>query len=291
MPPAGRYFLDRGNDAGGGICRQAETGPAWYYRGLNRNIDVTLVYPAYNECATIRSTLEKSMAYFDRRGMSYEIVVAADGDDGTREAVSEMARRFPQLRAIGNKQRSGKGRGIREAIAISNGDIVGYADADYKVPIEEFDKIEPWFGEGYDVVIGSRALAESVIEKYQPKYRQWGSKAFRLLLHTVVGLKSVSDTQCGFKFFKRPVAREIFQVQRIDGYMFDVEILVLCEQFGFRIREIPIRWRDDGDSRLDLIRGNARNFADVMRIRLSRREYAVSREEVRARAQGSGSIY
>jgi dolichyl-phosphate beta-glucosyltransferase len=75
------------------------------------------------------------------------------------------------------------------------------------------------------------------------------------------------DTQCGFKFFPLGVARVLFERQRIDGYMYDVEILVLAHRLGYRIHEVPIRWRDDGDSRLQLLRGNLQNMRDLLRIR------------------------
>ena len=151
-------------------------------------------------------------------------------------------------------------------MALARGSIAGYADADNKVPIEEFDKFAPLLKQGCDVVIGSRAMRRSQIEKSQPLYRRLGGKGFGLFMHTVVGLAGITDTQCGFKFFTRAAAREIFCRQQIDGYMFDVEILVLARKLGYRIEQIPIRWRDDGDSRLELIAGNLRNVRDIFRI-------------------------
>jgi dolichyl-phosphate beta-glucosyltransferase len=119
------------------------------------------------------------------------------------------------------------------------------------------------------VVAGSRAVAESRIEHSQPLYRRLGSRAFALCMHALVGLHHVRDTQCGFKFFSRQAAAEIFARARIDGYMCDVEILSLAERLGYRVKEVGIVWRDDGDSRLQLISGNVRNAIDLIRIRLS----------------------
>jgi dolichyl-phosphate beta-glucosyltransferase len=92
----------------------------------------------------------------------------------------------------------------------------------------------------------------------------------------------VTDSQCGFKFFRRHAALELFRCQKIDGYMFDVEILTLAQLFGYRIKEVPIRWRDDGDSRLKLLSGNLRNVADIFRIRFSRSRYLREISSVRA---------
>jgi dolichyl-phosphate beta-glucosyltransferase len=232
--------------------------------------DVSLILPAYNEAAVITGAIEQAGRYFRSRQLRYEIIVAADGNDGTRERALEAASRGEPVRAIGHAERRGKGRGVREAVALAAGNIIGYADADNKVPVEEFDRVCPWFDQGYDVVIGSRAMRDSRIERRQPVYRRLGGKAFGFVMQTLTGLDDISDSQCGFKFFTRAAAKAIFAHQKIDGYMFDVEILVLARRLGYRIQQTPIRWRDDGDSRLDLISGNLRNAIDLLRIRRGR---------------------
>lgn len=232
--------------------------------------DISLILPAYNEAGSIAQTISEVVAYFAGLGCRYEIIVVADGDDGTRELVTKLGRANPAIRAIGEPARRGKGRGVREGVALATGTTIGYADADNKVPITEFDKIRPWFAKGYDVVIGSRAMKASAVERKQPLYRRIGSKGFSVFMHTVVGLPGISDSQCGFKFFSHAAAKEIFSRQCIDGYMFDVEILSLALRLGYRLQQVPIRWRDDGDSRLQLVRGNVRNVIDIFRIRAAR---------------------
>jgi dolichyl-phosphate beta-glucosyltransferase len=251
---------------------------------MSGNIGLTLVLPAYNECASIGATIDEAFGYFESRGIHAEIIVAADGNDGTRELVRDKARANPDLRAIGHEQRSGKGRGVREAVALARGALIGYADADNKVPFSEYDKVGPFLAEGYEVVTGSRAVDGTQIERRQPWYRQIGSKGFHLFMQTVVGLPGVHDTQCGFKFFQREVALELFALQRIDGYMFDVEILALAHRFGYRIKEVPIRWRDDGDTRLELVSGNIRNVRDIFAIRASLAEWKERRAAMDAAA-------
>lgn len=228
---------------------------------------VSLIIPAYNEAARISVTVNEALDYFDGKGIACEIVVSADGTDGTREAARALAERRREIKVIGQSERRGKGRGIREGIGLSTGDVIGFVDADNKTPISEFDKVEPLLIGGCDVVIGSRGLRASRIEHAQPLYRRLGSRGFGLFMHACVGLDNIIDTQCGFKFFRGDVARELFRLQQIDGYMFDVEILYLAKQLGYRIREIPVRWRDDGDSRLQLVVGNIRNVQDVLSIR------------------------
>jgi dolichyl-phosphate beta-glucosyltransferase len=229
-------------------------------------LDLSLILPAFNERERISTTIDEAFAYFTRRGIRAEIIVAVDGRDGTREFVGDLASENPNLRIIGHEDRSGKGRSIREAVALARGRIVGYADADNKVPIEEYEKIECQL-QMYHVVIGSRSLCASHVERERPWYRRIGSKGFYYFLQAVVGLPGVEDTQCGFKFFHRDIALRLFELQRIDGYMFDVEILMLAQRLGFRVKEVPIRWRDDGDSRLELLSGNFQNVIDIFRIR------------------------
>jgi len=195
--------------------------------------------------------------------------VAADGDDGTRELVAGLAAGDARVQVLGSAERGGKGRGIRQAVARSSGQVVGFLDADYKTPIEEIEKVLPWPA-GYDLVIGSRVVAGAAIERRQPFYRRVGSRGFSVVMRLLVGLWGIPDTQCGFKFFRGPVARDLFARQRIDGYMFDVEILHLARRSGYRVKQVGVRWRDDGDSRLALVAGNWQNLVDLFRIRFGR---------------------
>jgi len=241
---------------------------------------VSLIVPAFNEAARIRGTVGEALDYFDGKGIACEVIVSADGTDGTREAARALAERRAEVKVIGQTDRRGKGRGIREAVRIATGDVIGFTDADNKTPISDFDTIERYLHSGHDVVIGSRALRGSRIERAQPLYRRLGSMGFGLFMHACVGLGDIVDTQCGFKFFRGDVARELFRLQQIDGYMFDVEILYLATQLGYRIVEVPVRWSDDGDSRLQLVAGNLRNVRDIVSIRWRHRavECATSSE-------------
>jgi dolichyl-phosphate beta-glucosyltransferase len=233
-------------------------------------IAISLILPAYNEVRVIPTTIGNAVRYFESRGLTYEIIVAADGADGTREIVRDMARSNPALSAIGSEARRGKGLGIREGVAIAQGKVIGYADADNKVPIEEFDKFRPVLDAGIEVAIGSRR-GGAVIERAQPLYRRIGSKGFLYFMQTVVGLPGINDTQCGFKFFQHDCAKELFRRQKVDAYMFDVEILAIARRLGYRIQQVPVRWRDDADSRLNIVSGNIRNLRDIFKIGLEHR--------------------
>jgi len=239
-------------------------------RGGHAMTFVSVVVPAYNEVRSIAQTVGEICAYFAAKPYDFEVIVAADGDDGTRELVKELGVHEPRLTVIGSHERLGKGHGVREGVRLARGDVIGFVDADNKTPISEFDKFEIELAGGSDLVIGSRGLRESRVERPQPLYRRVGARVFAFGMHAIVGLNDIVDTQCGFKFFRRAAADDVFGRQRIDGYMFDVEILYLATQAGYRIAQVPVRWRDDGDSRLQLVRGNLRNLTDLLRIRLGR---------------------
>ncbi len=231
---------------------------------------LSLILPAYNEVGRIRQAIEWTQAYLEKRGLSHEILVVADGDDGTREVVRDLAAHDPRLQVHGSVERRGKGHGVRLGVRHSRGRFIGFFDADYKVPVEEIDKVLPLLESGCDVVIGSRRRDGAQIEKAQPLYRRLGSLAFARVVHLLIGLKDVRDTQCGFKFFRGPVAHDLFARQRIDGYMFDVEVLYLAARSGYRIREVGVRWRDDGDSRSKPVFDNFKYMKDILRIRFGR---------------------
>lgn len=229
---------------------------------------ISLIFPAYNEEKRIATTVGEAQAYFEQKGLTYQIIVSADGDDNTRNIVADLARENLNIKVIGSVERTGKGAGIRRAMSFATGQFVGFSDADNKTPITEFDKIEPLLRQGADIVIGSRGMEDSKIERSQVWYRRFGSRGFAVFMHTFIGLPDIPDTQCGFKFFQADIAQTLFAHQKIDGYMFDVEILYLAKQAGYTITQVPIRWQDDGDSRLELLRGNLRNVRDILGIRL-----------------------
>ena len=229
---------------------------------------LSIIVPAYNEAGSIRRTFDAMRRFLDAQEFTYEVILASDGDDETPAIASDIARTWPNLVLAVERGRNGKGHGIRRGAALATGDIVGFADADYKTPIEELNKVLPWLTDGFDIVIGSRALQGSRIERHQRLYRRLGSRGFAILMHAIVGLPDIHDTQCGFKFFSRQSAADIFPRTLVDGYMCDIEYLWLANHLGYRVKEVGIQWADDGDSRLELVRGNIRNMLDLVRIRL-----------------------
>lgn len=243
---------------------------------------LSLILPAYNEVHTIAYTLDTVSKYLAAQSYAYEILVGVDGADGTRDVVEQLCAADPHLHVFGHTARCGKGRAVREGVEQARGVVIGFADADAKVPIGEIGQVLPWLANGYDVVIGSRRLAQSQIGRRAPLHRRLGSWMFARLVPWVAGVRGLADTQCGFKFFRRPVAQDLFARLGVDGYMFDVEILGLAQILEYRIKEIGVEWRDDGDTRFDPIRGTWTNFGELLGIRESLRRVRSARSAEQA---------
>ena len=230
-------------------------------------MDLSIIIPAFNEEKQILVTVEKTVQFLRQRPWRYELIVVDDGSsDHTAEKVQKAYPNSASVRCIENPQNRGKGYSVRHGVGEAQGGIVGYMDADYKTEISCLDKVVELLEAGYDGVIGDRRAEATTIGVPRRGYRQIGSRLFRVLLHRLIGLKHLDDTQCGFKFFKREIVEALFSRQRVDGYMFDVEILLLAERKGFSIKTIPVRWEDDADSRFDPVWGMARNLGELVRI-------------------------
>ena len=222
---------------------------------------LSLVLPAYQEAERLPGTLVDIQRVLE--GVNYEVVVVARGDDGAAEGADRLG---PPVRVL-RVEFPGKGFAVRCGVEVAEGSIIGFMDADGKVSASEIRKIWAPLARGAQVVIGSRRVPGAQIEQPQPFTRRIGSHVFGAIIRSVTGLHDIPDTQCGFKFFRRAEARCLFSRQRVDGYMFDVEVLVLARRAGYRIEQVPVRWRDDGNSRFRLVSGTARNLVDLLRIR------------------------
>src|SRR5512137_87086 len=231
------------------------------------SIRLSIVIPAYNKEARIAATLEAVMAYLATKPFAAEIVVVDDGSsDLTADAaLAALAGRLPS-QVIRRERNMGKGASVREGVLAASGETVLFCDDDLSTPIEELDKVLAALEAGADVVIGSRALPGSEIRVRQRRPRELMGKAFNLLVRLFV-LKGYRDTQCGFKAFRRAAARDIFSRLRTPGFGFDVEVLVLCRELGYRVAEIPVVWCDARPSRVRLFGGSLGMLKDLWRIR------------------------
>lgn len=231
---------------------------------------MSIVIPAYNEEKRIAGSLSDTCAYMTGFGMEYEIIVVDDGSsDGTGRIVDRIAKDAPSVRLVRYEKNRGKGHALRTGVLVTKGDFVLVMDADLSTPMEELRKLMPCVSDGgFDIAIGSRALALSDIIKKQPWWRRGMGKTFNKIVKILV-IGGFSDTQCGFKLFKGDVARSLFREAKIDRFAYDVEILALAGRNGYGIKEVPIRWINSPESRVDPVKDSLQMLADLVRIRIA----------------------
>jgi dolichyl-phosphate beta-glucosyltransferase len=227
-------------------------------------LPLSVVIPAYNEARRLPATLDRVHEHLAARGVPHEVLVV---DDGSSDGTAEAARAAGGLvRVLRHEPNRGKGYAVRRGMLAATGVLRLMTDADLSTPIEELARLEAEIDRGFDVAIGSRAVAGARIEVRQPAYREAMGRLFNVLVQALL-LPGVADTQCGFKLFTAAAAETAFGACRLDGFSFDVEALYVARRSGLRIAEVPIVWRNDPATRVGLGGGSAA-FADLLRIRL-----------------------
>lgn len=232
----------------------------------NRQPVLSIVVPAFNEASRIGDSIDKIDNFMRRSRISCELIIV---DDGSRDNTAEVIKntQVKGLRLIRNDQNHGKGYTVRQGVLAAAGQYVLFTDADLSAPIEEVDKLlDVAVKDGVDVVIGSRAVDRSYIEKHQSSMREAGGIVFNYMVRLVLGLR-FHDTQCGFKLFHRQRSRRIFELQTTLGFGFDPELLFLANREGLQIREEPVRWSHAEGSKVNFFRDAIRMFFDLVRIR------------------------
>ena len=231
-------------------------------------LDLSIIIPAFNEERRLPKTIDNIGAYLNARPVRAEIIVVDDGStDGTRKLLEDYQKHFPGLRIVSNERNRGKGFSVRHGMLEASGEIALFTDADLSTPIEEADKLLfALRDQGYDVAIGSRAADRSLIEIHQPAIREQAGILFNHLVRWIMGI-DLSDTQCGFKAFRRKRTRLIFEQQRIEDFGFDPEILFLAKRHGLRVAEIPVRWSHDPATKVSMLSDGIGMFAELLVIR------------------------
>lgn len=230
---------------------------------------LSLVIPAYNEADRIGDTLTKAMAYFARQSYEAEVIVVDDGSsDKTCEIVNNLAAdAVVPLLLERLPKNQGKGAAVRTGmLQRASGQYRFYYDADASTPIEEIDRCFALFASGADIVIGSRALPDSVIQVRQAWYREYMGRCFNLL-EQLLGVTVFKDTQCGFKGFTASATETCFARQTINHFSFDAELLFIAQKHALNIQEIPVRWLNSPKSRVNPLTDSVHMFFDLLVIR------------------------
>lgn len=231
---------------------------------------ISIVIPAYNEESRLPETLRKIETYFATAAWEqYEIIVVDDGSsDSTVAGARAFASEHLNIRVLNNPGNRGKGYSVRHGMLDAKFDWCLFSDADLSTPIEELDKL--WAAivrEGAQVAIGSRALDRSLVGVHQSAFREASGRFFNAVMRLTIGLP-IADTQCGFKLFRRDVAREAFKRQTLERWGFDVEVLFIASRLGNRIAEVPVRWDNAEGSKLSIWSG-ATAFWELAKVRIN----------------------
>lgn len=229
---------------------------------------LSIVVPAYNEEKRLGKTLIGIDAYLSLQRYDYEILVVNDGStDKTLQILEGLSGRVKNLRVINNKENKGKGFVVRQGLLAATGEYRLFADADNSVSIDQIENFFPYFRQGYDILIASRDVKGSVLSPAQPWQRRILGRIFNLIFRISTGISGINDTQCGFKVFTKKSAENILPGCRINRWSFDAEILAIAQKSGYRIKEVPVTWKNDRNSKVNFI-GMLGALRDLIRIRI-----------------------
>lgn len=225
---------------------------------------LSIIIPLYNE-ENLLKNLSKLYKYLDKLKKDYEVLLVNDGSiDKTAEKLKDLNKRFKFQLISYNKNRD-KGFAIRSGMLAAGGEYRIFTDIDLSTPIEEFEKFMPNLKK-FDVIIGSRRKWGSNLKKRQPFIRETLGQGFTLLSQIVLDL-NISDFTCGFKCFSKKAAEEIFKKQKIDRWGFDSEILYIAKKLRLKIKEVPVTWIDDPNSKVKFPQAIISSLIDLSRIR------------------------
>jgi glycosyltransferase involved in cell wall biosynthesis len=226
---------------------------------------LSIIIPALDEEKRLPTSLDRVFRFLAAQPFPAEVIVVDNGStDGTLALARSYGLRYPALRLL-QEPRRGKGAAVRCGMRAAAGEYCFIADADLSMPIEEILRFLPPHLDAVDLAIASRE-APGAVRYGEPPHRHLIGRGFNLLVR-LLAVPGFQDTQCGFKLFRRQAAEDLFRVQRLDGWTFDVEVLFIALRRGYRIVEVPIPWYYNPGSRVRVFRDSVAMLRDLFRIR------------------------
>lgn len=228
---------------------------------------LSIIIPAHNEERRLPATLEQAFAFLQDQDYQAEVLIVENGSqDRTLELARDFAAGHAGFRVIQETER-GKGLAVRRGMLSARGAYRFMCDADFSMPIAQLNRFLPPSLTEFDIAIASRE-APGAIRYNEPEYRHLVGRMFNLLIR-VLALPGFHDTQCGFKCWTAQAAESLFARQTLTGWAFDVEILYIARNWGYRIVELPVPWYFNPDSKVNVFRDSFQMALDLLRIRLN----------------------
>lgn len=230
---------------------------------------LSLVIPAWQEARRLPRALDELAGYGAGLAFPWEVVIVVEqGNDETLEIAAAFTARQAQFRTIASAGHRGKGHAVRTGMLEARGDVAFYMDADLSVPLREVGAFLGYFAahQEIDVLIGNRQHARSRITRAQSWLRRTMGQSFNRILQAIA-LAPARDTQCGFKAFRSGAAHAIFSRQKLDGFAFDVEVLLLAERLGYKVRDLPVEWINSPESKVRIVSDSLKMLRDSLHVR------------------------
>ncbi len=228
--------------------------------------NISIIIPAKDEELRLPIFLKTILDYTGKDKHSYEIIVVDDGSrDNTAQVAHSFQKDFSDIKVLSLDRNHGKGYAVKQGFLAARGEIILFLDADGSTGPQEIGRYLSLLESNYDIVIGSRSLEEGAADIKARFYRKFMGAVFNFFVSTFL-IRGIKDTQCGFKMFKAPVAKDIFSRMHLEGFGFDLELLYLAQRMNYRVKEVPVHWTHVGGSKVHLVRDSVRMFYNIFQI-------------------------
>ncbi len=230
---------------------------------------ISVVMPAYNEEKNILEAIRRVEAFMHLKKWEWELIISSDGSTDKTDSLVKthlQSRSDARIKLLTADCNQGKGASVRRGVLAAQGQWILVTDVDLSTPIKEVDRLLAILEKGWDIAIGSRAIHAPDCDVQQSFKRWLAGRVFNFFVRSLV-LKGFHDTQCGFKCFRARVAKDLFQIQKLNGFSFDVEVLCLALKKGYRVKEMPVMWRQASTSRVSLIKDSLSMVRELFYLR------------------------
>lgn len=233
------------------------------------SVHLSVVVPAYNESRMIFETLRRLKAYLSLKEWAWEVIIS---NDGSKDNTSSIVRSIIEttndfkIKLIDLPRNQGKGAAVKAGVLRAEGEFILISDADLSAPIKEVEKLLAALETEADVATATRAIRVPGADVQQSFKRFIAGRIFNQLVRILTKLP-MTDTQCGFKCFKREAAKKIFEKLTLERFGFDVEALLLAKQEGYRIKEVPVMWKEGRESKVNLVKDSLAMIGELIYLR------------------------